>query len=100
MNGQQLLGAQHAERLEDLRPDLVLAAVAARGGDEHRPHALPWLIIASSPLSSSSGCAVVCMNVPVEASLRSISRSDASSGSSPTGLTRSCAGSGTSAEQE
>ena len=40
VNGEQLLGAQHAERLEDLRPDLVLAAVAARRGHEHRPHAL------------------------------------------------------------
>ena len=41
MDRQQLLGAQHAERLERLRPDLVLAAVAARRRDEHRAHALP-----------------------------------------------------------
>jgi hypothetical protein len=37
----QFLGAQHAERLEDLRADLVLAAVAARRRHEHRPHPLP-----------------------------------------------------------
>ena len=35
---EQFLGAQHGQRLEDLRADLVLAAVAARGGDQRRPH--------------------------------------------------------------
>ena len=37
---EQLLGAQHAERLEQLGTDLVLPAVAARRGDEHGPHPL------------------------------------------------------------
>jgi len=40
MHGEQFLGAQHAERLSDLGTDLVLAAVAARGGDEDGAHAL------------------------------------------------------------
>ena len=53
----------------------------------------PWLIIASSALSSSSGWASVSMNVPVDASLRSWSRSATSSGSSLIGFTRNCAGS-------
>ena len=35
VRGQQLLGAQHAERLEDLGADLVLSAVAARGRRQH-----------------------------------------------------------------
>ena len=40
MHGEQFLGAQHAERLEELRADLVLAAVTARGADEHGPQSL------------------------------------------------------------
>ena len=36
----ELAGAQHAERLEDLRADLVLAAVAARRGRQRRAIAL------------------------------------------------------------
>ena len=41
VRGQQLLGAQHAERLEQLRADLVLAAVAARRRREHDAQPLP-----------------------------------------------------------
>ena len=37
----QLLGPQHAERLEQLRADLVLSAVAARRRRERRAIALP-----------------------------------------------------------
>ena len=37
---EELLGAEHAQRREELRTNLVLAAVAAGRGDEHRPHAL------------------------------------------------------------
>ena len=33
----QLLGPEDAERLEDLRADFVLSAVAARGRRERRP---------------------------------------------------------------
>jgi hypothetical protein len=42
MRRQQLLAAQHGERLEQLRADLVLPAVAARRGDERgaEPHAM------------------------------------------------------------
>ena len=40
MHGQQLLGAEDAERLEQLRPDLVLPAVAAGRRHEHGSHAL------------------------------------------------------------
>ena len=58
MDRQQLLGPQHAERLEELRADLVLPAVAARRGDERRAMPCPRFSIASSPLFSSSGCAV------------------------------------------
>ena len=36
----QFFGAQHGERFEDLRADLVLPAFAARGGDERRAEAL------------------------------------------------------------
>ena len=54
----QLLGAQHAERLENLGADLVLSAVAARGRRQHDAQPWPWLCITSSPLFSSSGCAV------------------------------------------
>src|SRR5262245_60363599 len=36
MQCSQLLGAQDAERFEDLRTDLVLTAISARGGREHR----------------------------------------------------------------
>ncbi len=40
VRGEQFLGAEDGERLEDLGPDLVLAAIAARGGDQRRPHAV------------------------------------------------------------
>src|SRR4029079_729176 len=40
MHGQQLLGAEDAERLEQLRPDLVLPAVAAGRRHEYGSHAL------------------------------------------------------------
>ena len=40
VRGQQLLGAQHAERLEDLGADLVLSAVAARGRRQHDAQSL------------------------------------------------------------
>ena len=38
---EQLLGAQHADRVEQLRADLVLAAVAARGRHQRDAHPLP-----------------------------------------------------------
>ena len=41
MQGAELLRAQHAERLENLRSNLVLAAVAARRGRERRAIAVP-----------------------------------------------------------
>ena len=34
---QEFLGAENAQRVEELRADLVLSAVAARGGDERHP---------------------------------------------------------------
>src|SRR5439155_12655104 len=34
MERRELLGSQHAERFEELRTDLVLATIAARGGRE------------------------------------------------------------------
>ncbi|MGC4085073.1 MAG: hypothetical protein QM736_23895 [Vicinamibacterales bacterium] len=40
MQRRQFLGAQHAERLEDLGADLVLAAIAACGGGQRRAIAL------------------------------------------------------------
>ncbi len=40
MDSQELLRPQDAERLKELRADLVLAAVAAGRRDEHRPHPL------------------------------------------------------------
>ena len=43
MDRQQLFRPQHAERLKQLGADLVLAAVAAGRGDEHRAHPLPVL---------------------------------------------------------
>ena len=38
---EQLLRPQHGQRLRELGADLVLTAVAAGGGHEHRPHPLP-----------------------------------------------------------
>jgi hypothetical protein len=38
---EQLFGAQHRERFEQLGTDLVLAALAARGGHERRPEPFP-----------------------------------------------------------
>ena len=40
VHGEELLGPQDAERLKQLGADLVLAAVAARRGHEHRAHTL------------------------------------------------------------
>src|SRR5690606_14295491 len=40
MRGQQLLGPQHAERVEQLRPDLVLPAGSARRRCQHDPQAV------------------------------------------------------------
>ncbi len=40
MRRQQLLGAQHGERLEQFGANLVLPAFTARGGDQRGPHAL------------------------------------------------------------
>ena len=40
MDSQELLRPQDAERLKELRANLVLAAVAAGRRDEHRPHPL------------------------------------------------------------
>ena len=40
MRGQQLLGPQHRQGVEQLGADLVLSAVAAGGGDQRRAHAL------------------------------------------------------------
>ena len=42
MDGEEFLRAQHAERLGQLRADLVLSAVAARRRHERRAHALPF----------------------------------------------------------
>jgi hypothetical protein len=56
---------QDAERLEDLRADLVLSAVAAVAVASAVRIAWPRFSITSSPLFSSSGCAVVCMKMPV-----------------------------------
>ena len=41
MRRQQLLGPQDADRVEQLRADLVLPAVAARRGDERDAHPEP-----------------------------------------------------------
>ena len=43
------------ERFEDLRPDLVLAAIAPGGGGERRSKPSPRFSITSKPLFSSSG---------------------------------------------
>ena len=41
VNAKQFLGPQHSQRLAGFGPDFVLPAVAARRGDERRPHPLP-----------------------------------------------------------
>ena len=41
MHRRELFGAQHRERIEQLRADLVLAAVAARRRRQNGAHALP-----------------------------------------------------------
>ena len=74
---EQLLGAQHRERVEHLGAEVVLAAFAARRrhDDVRRPR--PCAKNAMSALFSSSGCAVVIIKVPAVSSLRSISSSEA-----------------------
>jgi hypothetical protein len=58
MDRGQLLRAQDAEGLEQLGPDLVLAAVAAREVRSAVSRPRPRLSCTSTPLFSSSGCAV------------------------------------------
>ena len=94
VDGQQLLGAQHAERLEDLRADLVLPAVAARRGHERGPHAAAVAHHRQQRVVLVVGMRGRLHEGAGRLSFRSMSRRDASSGSSPTGSTRSCAGSG------
>ena len=80
--------AMHAVRLELLR------AQADAVGLPLLEVRIPWPCpsMASSALSSSSGCAVVSMNVAMVFSLRMARLSAAASECSATGCTRNCAG--------
>ena len=42
VRGGKLLGAEHRQRVEQLGADLVLAAIAPRRRQEHRPVAFPF----------------------------------------------------------
>ena len=88
---QQLFGAQDAERVEQLRPDLVLPAVAARRRHQRHAHARAAArTSASIALFSSSGCAVACISVPTVLSFLSASDRPGAPERSESGGTRYC----------